>query len=119
MEDRLTRATEAIEDLIRDEDQRLIGVWNRHVEDFAGDVIHDMDEFDAVFSDATPMVVANATCGDDFIPIETWFSVGFDGCAYSYGELSRSPIDPNSLADYAVRTGDDCGLPELRAILAD
>ena len=118
MESKQKQVEDVIKRLINEDDGRLIGIWNGMTDELGGDVIHDMEDFDAVFKGYAPMAVAKAVYGDDFIPIETRFSVGFDGCAYSYDELYRSPIRADLLAKWSVSHDDDFGLPEVRKALA-
>lgn len=118
MESKQERIDGIIQRLINEDDGRIIAIWNRMANEFNEDVVCEMREFNKVMAGKSPMAVAQAVYGDDFIPIESWFSVGFDGCAYSYDELYRSPIRADLLAEWAVSQDEDFGLPEIRKALA-
>lgn len=116
-----TRVRDALDRLVYAEDERVVGAWNAFAARDGGHdavAIHVMSDFNVVFAASDPMEVAEAVYGDDFIPIERWFSVDPDGSAYSYDELCRGPVDTGAMAARAVARDDDLGLPEVRAILA-
>lgn len=94
----------------------LVQVWNDYVETtiWNGDHIYDMSEFDDMFCDTPPIIVAGGSRGDndDGFDSEAGYFI-IDSAYGRYYSLSdpikspKSPFDYDKLVKYIVETGKD------------